>query len=129
MSRIFRLANQAVRAAACYAVQAAPKGWVVRISEPTRSLDQNSKLWPMLTDVAEQVEWYGKKLTEWEWKDVFTAALKKSKVVPGIDGGFVVLGQHTSAMSKAEFSELIELIYSFGAEHGVAWSDPMEKVA
>ena len=25
-------------------------------------------------------------------------------------------------MSKAEFSELIELIYSFGAEHGVQWS-------
>jgi hypothetical protein len=82
----------------------------------------------MLTDVSRQVEWYGKKLTEWEWKDVFTAALKKSKVVPGIDGGFVVLGQHTSSMSKSDFSELIELIYSFGADKGVVWSD-MEKVA
>ena len=64
-----------------------------------------------------------KKLTEWEWKDIMTAALKKSQVVPGIDGGFVVLGQHTSSMSKADFSELIELILAFGADHDVHFSD------
>lgn len=127
-TKLFHLNNDSARAAACYAVNAAPDGYVCRVSEPTRSLEQNSKLWPMLTDVSRQVEWYGKKLTEWEWKDVFTAALKKSKVVPGIDGGFVVLGQHTSSMSKSDFSELIELIYSFGADKGVVWSD-MEKVA
>ena len=43
----------------------------------------------------------------------------------GIDGGFVVCGQRTSKMSKAEFSNLLELIYAFGAEHEVTFSEPV----
>ena len=60
---------------------------------------------------------------------MLTAALRKAKVVPGLDGGFVVLGQRTSQMGKREFSDLIELIYAFGAEKGVVWSDPKEWAA
>ncbi len=89
-----------------------------------RTLDQNSKLWAMLSDVSRQVDWYGRKLSPWAWKDIFTAALKKQDVVPGIDGGFVVLGEHTSRMTKAQMSELLELMMAFGANHKVAWSDP-----
>lgn len=94
-------------------------------AEP-RSLEQNSKLWACLTDVSRQVVWYGRKLSPWAWKDIFTAALKKQDVVPGIDGGFVVLGEHTSRMSKKQMSELLELILAFGADpdHRVSWSDP-----
>jgi len=92
---------------------------VVRINEPTRNLEQNALLWAILSEVSKKVDWYGKKLSTEEWKDVFTAALKKSKVVPGLDGGFVVIGQRTSHMSKGEFSELIELIQAFCAEHNV----------
>jgi ABC-type branched-subunit amino acid transport system ATPase component len=44
-------------------------------------------------------------------------------MVPGIDGGIVFLGEPTSGMSKQEMSDLIELLYSFGAEHGVEWAD------
>jgi hypothetical protein len=98
------------------------------VGDPRRTLDQNSKLWPMLGDIAEQVEWYGTKLKDYEWKDVFTAALKRHRVVPGIDGGFVVLGMRTSRMSKKDLSELIELIYAFGSEHNVVWSEPAKKV-
>jgi NinB protein len=100
-------------------IDEAPDGWVLRLNEPTRNLEQNAKLWALLAEVSRQVDWYGTKLSTEEWKDVFTAALKKSKVVPGLDGGFVVLGQRTSHMSKAEFSELIELITAFCAEHNV----------
>lgn len=32
------------------------------------------------------------------------------------------LGQRTSTMSKRTFSDLVELIYAFGAERGVRWS-------
>ena len=127
--KILILTGPQARQSACRYVLAAPEGYVVKITERTRSLDQNAKLWPMLGDVSEQVEWYGKHLTDEEWKDVFTAALKKSKVVPGLDGGFVVLGQRTSNMTKSEFSELIELMYSFGAEHDVVWSEPVEQAA
>jgi hypothetical protein len=77
----------------------------------------------MLTDVARQVEWYGQKLTPTDWKDVMSASLRKAYVVPGIDGGFVPLGMHTSDMSKEEMSALIELIHAFGAQHGVVFGD------
>lgn len=126
---IFVITGRVAREAICRKVMSAPEGHVVRITEANRSLMQNSKLWPMLTDVSDQVEWYGTKLTEWEWKDVFSAALKKSKVVPGLDGGFVVLGQRTSTMTKGEFSDLIVLISAFGDEHGVKWSEPVEVAA
>ena len=54
---------------------------------------------------------------------MFTAALRKQRAVPGIDGGFVVLGNSTSKMTVAEMSELIELIGAFGAQHGVVFND------
>lgn len=119
--RVFKL-NPTSRNYAVECVLNAPDGYVVKVGEPTRSLDQNALLWPLLNDIAQQVEWYGQKLTAENWKDIFSAALKKAKVVPGIDGGFVVCGQSTSNMSKRDFSELIELIYAFGAERSVTWS-------
>lgn len=122
---ILRLANDAVRQRAIRWILKAPEGMLVEFREDTRSLDQNAKLWPMLDDVARQVEWYGQRLTSDEWKDVFTASLRKSRVVPGLDAGsFVVLGLHTSKLKKAEFSDLLELIYAFGAERDVVWSEP-----
>lgn len=97
------------------------------LARPRRSLDQNAKLWPMLTDVAKQIEWVkdGERclMSADEWKDLFTASLKKQSMAPGIEGGMVVLGMRTSRMNKTLFSQLIELIYAFGAERGVEWSD------
>lgn len=100
-------------------VMQAPVGHVVTISEATRSNDQNRLLWPLLDCLAKQVNWHGQKLSASDWKHVLTSSLKKQRVVPGIDGGFVVMGQSTSRMGKAEFSELIELLYAFGAQHNV----------
>jgi len=91
--------------------------------ERKRSLDQNRLLWALLRDLSDQVQWHGLTLTPEEWKDLATAALKKHRIVPGMDGGFVMVGGHTSRMTKAEFSELLETIYAFGADRGVQWSD------
>jgi hypothetical protein len=84
-----------------------------------RSLNQNRMMWANLEDIAQQVIWYGVKLTKDEWKDVLTAALKKQKVVPGIEGGFVVIGARTSKMTVPEMIELIELSTAFGTQQGV----------
>jgi hypothetical protein len=97
---------------------------VVEIKPETRTLAQNARLWAMLTDVSKQVNWYGRKLSEEEWKHVFTASLAKQDVVPGIDGGFVVLGKSTSKMTKPEMSELQDLIEAFGAQQGVRFTAP-----
>lgn len=122
--RIFRLVHDQARRLAAQFCMTAPIGWIVQFSEETRTLDQNAKLWPMLTDISQQVDWYGQKLTQEEWKDVFSASLKKQKVVPGLDGGFVVCGQRTSKMGKKEFADLIELMYAFGSQKDVHWSEP-----
>ena len=124
--KVFRLANQAVRERVCEYVRNAPDGYRVEIKEPTRSLDQNDKLWAMLDDISKQIVWYGQKLSSADWKDMFTASLRKARVVPGIDeGSFVPLGMRTSDMTKREMSDLIELIYAFGAQHDVRWTEPV----
>ena len=129
MSRkVFILAHQTARDRACQAIKEAPQGWAVAISEPTRTLEQNARLWASLNDVSKQVDWYGRKLTSEDWKHVFSSSLRKLEVVPNLDGtGFVALGQSTSKMTKRELSDLLELIYSFGAEKGVIWSEPKDQ--
>ena len=111
---------------AAKAVMEAPEGFIVTIQEPTRNLEQNARLWASLSEVSRQVDWHGNRLTPEEWKDVFSAALKKQKAVPGLDGGFVICGQRTSKMTKAEMAELQTLMEAFAAERGVvlkAWGD------
>lgn len=108
------------RFCASWIMECAPEGCVVEFKEPTRSLEQNARMWAMLGDVSRQVVWYGKTLTPEDWKTVLTASLRNTRVVPTIDGdGFVPLGMSTSKMSKAEMAALMDLIEAFGAQHGV----------
>lgn len=107
----------------------APVEVALRHQDGKRTLDQNKKLWPMLTDVSRQVQWHVNGamgyLAPEDWKDILTAGLdSEQRVAPGINGGFVMLGKRTSKMRKAEFAQLIELIYAFGSQHGVQWSEP-----
>lgn len=97
-----------------------PVGTTVEFRAPRRSTDQNALMWSLLGQVSKQVDWYGTKLSSEDWKDVLTASLRHARVVPGIDPGtFVPLGMRTSQMTKEEISNLIELVYAFGAEHDV----------
>lgn len=95
---------------------------IVEVKPETRSTEQNARLWAMLAEISRQVDWYGHRLTPDEWKDVFSAAMKRTKVVPGLDGGFVVCGQSTSKMTKGEMSEMQTLMEAFGAEKGVKFA-------
>lgn len=101
----------------------APVGWDVEFRQATRSTEQNRAMWAALDDLAEQVDWYGRRLTSDQWKDVLTASLKQQIVVPGIDGGFVAVGTSTRKMTVSEMSDLIELIRAFGAQQGVQFSE------
>lgn len=97
-----------------------PFGTRLEFKAPRRSLDQNALMWLKLTAIAKQFQWYGEWLSAHDWKDIFSASLRKARVVPGIDGtGFVVLGLRTSDMSKEEFGMLIDLIDAFAAEKGI----------
>jgi hypothetical protein len=105
-------------------------GTVVTFRKKSRSTEQSAKMWAMLHEVAEQVEWYGQKLDAEDWKDMFTASLRHARVVPGIDKGtYVPLGMRTSTMTIEEMTNLIELIYAFGADpaHPVIFKEPKEQ--
>jgi len=105
----------------------APDGFRVEIAEPKRTDAQNRLLWPLLTTLSTQLKWHGLTLSPEDFKDLITAGLKReARMVPNMEGnGFVALGMRTSTMTKAEFGELIELIYAFGAQHGVEFSAPL----
>lgn len=95
---------------------------------PKRSIEQNAKMWAVLTDISRHVDWPvdGKmqRLEPEDWKDILSAGLKKTqRIAQGIDGGFVMLGQRTSRMRVSEMIELIELAQAFGSSHGVVWGD------
>lgn len=125
--QMFFLVTDRVRDRAAEAIRSVPDGWVCEVRAKTRTLAQNSRMFAMLTDVSRQVEWYGRKLTPEEWKDVFSAALKKQDAVPGIDGGFVVLGARTSRMTVREIGDLMELMSAFGSERGVQFTEGCEE--
>jgi hypothetical protein len=119
------LSHQLARRRAADAVLSAPDGYEVWVKEPTRNGDQNAAMWPILEAFSEQLEWpvNGRmsKLTADEWKDLLSAAFRKeqSRVAPGLDGGFVMLGQRTSKFSKREFSDWLEFLNATAADRGV----------
>lgn len=102
-----------------------PTNTRVELKEPKRTVDQNDLMWALLTEVSRAVVWHGLKLNPDDWKLIFLDALRREvRIVPNIDNnGFVNLGRSSSDLSKAEFSDLIEIIRAFGAKHGVRFKD------
>ena len=129
----YLLRNSSVKQNCITAIQQLPtdtdRPLQITIQEDTRSLAQNRMLWACLHDVSQQVVWYGRKMDAESWKHVFSAALKQQETVPGINGGFVVLGQSTSKMRVSEMRDLITIIHAFGAEQNVRFSDESARAA
>lgn len=104
-----------------------PVGTRIHFTGGKRTPGQNIRMWGTLTSISEQVIWHGIKLEPEDWKIIFTAALKTARIVPNLDeNGFVVLGVPTSSMSRDELDNLQEMIYQFGATHGVTFKDPRD---
>lgn len=121
MKQMFKLPHQ--RQQAIEAIQNAVDGFA-ELKPRTRSSDQNSMLWRLLTITAANVPWKvnGTEtlLSPEDWKDIFTASLhQENRIARGIRGGMVMLGRSTSVMSIPAMTELIEFIYGFLAEQGV----------
>lgn len=98
-----------------------PKGWRVEFKETKRTIPQNDRFWSMLTALSVQLQWHGQRLSPEDWKIVMMAALNQEmRLVPNINGnGFVNLGRSSSKLSKAEMTELMDLIEAFAAQQGV----------
>ena len=79
-------------------------------------------MWALLRDISQQVVWHGQKLDSESWKNIFSASVQGQRSVPGLDGGFVVLGISTRNQSKAWFSDMFDVMEAFGADRGVRFS-------
>lgn len=125
MKKVWKLTGEVAKKAACREVLSAPEGHVVTLAEPTRSLDANAAMWPILQAFADQLDWpingQMTKIDPDSWKDILTAAFRNEqpKVAMGLNGGMVLLGQRTSRFSKREFSEWLEFLHMVAAERGV----------
>ena len=105
-------------------IDKAPAGYVSTVAEPRRSLDQNAKLWAMLSDVSQAMP-EGRRHTPEDWKAIFcNAAGWEVQFLPGLDGRPFPSGFRTSRMSKQQMADLITYIAAYGDQHGVRWTDP-----
>lgn len=124
--RLYILDSKAKRSGVAQIVASLPKFSRVEIKAAKRTTPQNDKMWAMLTEFAEQAEWAGKKRTTTEWKDLLTGAVKIAgggvEAVPGLEGGIMLLGLHTSDMTVGEMADLITYMEAKGAELGVSFS-------
>ena len=120
-----KLVGQAQREHAVRRMNAAPHGYVMRLSEPTRNLDQSAKMWAMLGDISKaRVEGYSK-ATPKIWKMRFMHGLgHEVEFDTGLDGKPYPIGLSSSALTVRQMSDLIEFIQAWAAQHGVEWSEP-----
>lgn len=124
------LANTAVRNKAMAWVRDAPEGTRVEFKGPKRTLDQNSRLWANLTDIATQASHNGRKYTPDAWKSLFLHACgREIQFVPALDGsGFIPFNNSSSDLSREEMSDLLEFMEAWAFENKVTfhYSGPRE---
>ena len=107
------------------AIRTAPDGYVVQISEASRTLSQNAAQWPILEAFSRQLTWpiNGErvKMEPDDWKDVLTATFRgeQARISQTLDGRVVMLGQRTRDFVKSEFSDWLEFLHATAAVRGI----------
>lgn len=124
----FHLADKSAKERACAAIMGAPLGHYATLSAPTRTLDQNRLMWPLIKDFRDQDTDMARFAPD-EVKLRFLNALNNEmKMLPELQGGgSFVVGQRSSTLSKRQFSDLIELMFAWGANHEIQWSRKSEE--
>jgi hypothetical protein len=123
------LGNDFTRERAKRIIDRAPPGYVATVSEPKRTLDQNNRMWAMLTDISVAMA-AGRRHTPDDWKAIFMNACGwECQFLEGLDGRPFPQGFRSSSLTKAQMSTLIDFMQAFGDEHGVQWTEQQEQAA
>lgn len=110
-------------------IDRAPPGYVAIVREPKRTLDQNDKMWAMLTDISVSQP-LGRRHTPDDWKAIaMNACGWECQFCEGLDGRPFPIGFRSSNLTKSQMSTLIEWLQAFGDENGVRWTEPQEQAA
>ena len=96
----------------------------MKVSAPRRSSEQNDKMWAMLSEIS-AAKPEGRELTPDIWKALFMHSLDHTqRFEMALDGkGMVPVGFRSSRLTKAQMSDLIELMHEYCARHGVELKD------
>ncbi len=138
----FILAHDIARSRAAKAVEAAPAGHMVVISEPTKRRIQEEKYHAQIGDIAAQTTYAGKKWGTEDMKrilvDEFAEEMRLAgtplhhdgRLIPSENGRRVIqLGIQTREFYVKEASQFIEFLYAYGGERDVMWSEPVAEYA
>ena len=117
------LAGERQRQLAKKLIDVAPHGAVVNVKEATRNLDQNARLWAMLSDIS-RARPEGRTMTAELWKAVFMQACgHEVQFLNGLDGMPFPAGFRSSRLTVRQMADLISFVSAYGDQHGVKWSD------
>jgi hypothetical protein len=107
------------------------------VQRPSKSREQERLYHALIGDISRTVEISGREYDAEVWKallvDSFTQEMQiqgtplyhPGRVVPSLDGmRAITVRASTRRFRKQEAADFIEYLYSFGAEHGAAFSDP-----
>lgn len=123
MRGALRIITPRTRASVAREVSGVPDGFEIVIREPSRTNDQNAKLWAMLSDIS-AAEPDGRKWSSETWKCAFMQALgHEIKWVDGLNGDPLPVGFRTSRLRKEQMADLITLVTQYGDSHNVQWSE------
>ena len=120
MKRTYRLAHDEARRRAAKDCMEAQEGWIVTVSEPTRTLDQNAAQWPILQAFADQKQLCINGVMQWatdeDWKDVLTAVFDGEMRVATLAGKMIMMPQRTSLMKKSVFGDWLTFLNATAVE-------------
>lgn len=125
MAQTVILAGNSQRALAKQIIDRAPVNAVLTIREASRNLDQNARMWAMLSDVS-RAKPEGRHWTPETWKAAFMHSLgHQVQFCEGLDNsGPFPLGFRSSRLTVRQMADLITVISEYGDRHEVVWTDP-----
>ena len=138
---VFRLVHAEARRRAVAAVQTAPDGYMVRVSGPRKSREQEEKYHAMVGEIAAQFKFCDRLWDSEDMKRLLLDQFRRDTVkdpdfaelwrdmgvvemAPSLDGaGVVALGVQSRKFPKKLASAFVEWLHAFGAERGVVFED------
>lgn len=104
-------------------IEAAPYEAVVTVKPATRSTEQNSLMWSLLSEIS-RAKPEGRRHTPEVWKALAMHACGHAvQFETGLSGEPFPVGFRSSRLTKHQMSELIEFLYAYGAEKGVVFKE------
>ena len=96
----------------------------MKLAEPTRTDEQNKKLWACISEIQRQVP----EMAPYSAADIklrFMHALgMEMRFLPAIEGqGMFPVGMRSSQLTVEQFSALLELLHAYAARNGVDFDD------